>query len=149
MADGRMTFGTYRVGRVPAQCSPIELQSAMALYYVLAAARTALPTAGDFQWPCEVALSFDGVERPVGVAEGVGHGLAAAFLTATDALNPEWAPHFADANAEWLIPFVQQMAFGELVPAQEVLGLYRARHGGSEPETYAHVEGRRIRRLLG
>ena len=122
----------------------------MAIYYVLAAARTALSTSGDFhQWPCEVALSFEGVERPVGVAEGVGHGLAAAFLTATDALNPEWAPHFADANAEWLVPFLQRMAFGELVPAQEVLGIYRARHGSSEPETYLHVEGRRIRRLLG
>ncbi|CAN7754885.1 hypothetical protein LJR290_006881 [Variovorax sp. LjRoot290] len=108
----------------------------MALYYVLASSTKPLPTSGDFQWPYEVSLAFEATPHPVGVAEGVGHGAAAAFLTAAEALGPSWAQHFVSADAGWLVPFVQRMAAGELVRAEEAISAYRDRNG-SEPKTFA------------
>lgn len=113
----------------------------MALYYVLATATKPLPTAGDFQWPYEVSMAFDGTQHLVGVAEGVGHGAAAAFLTAAEALDPSWAQHFASADAGWLVPFVQRMAAGERVRAEEVIALYRDRNGPG-PKTFDQASKR-------
>ncbi|MCU4122010.1 hypothetical protein [Variovorax sp. N23] len=110
----------------------------MATYYVLATATKPLPTSGDFLWPYEVSLAFEGAQHPVGVAEGVGHGAAAAFLAAAEALEPSWAAHFESADAGWLVPFVRRMAAGERVQAQEVITAYRDRNG-SEPKAFDHA----------
>lgn len=113
----------------------------MAIYYVLATGTKPLPTAGGFQWPYEVSMAFEGTEHPVGVAEGVGHGAAAAFLTAAEALGAAWGQHFASADAGWLVPFLRRMAAGERVRAEEVVAIYRAKNG-SEPKTYDQASTR-------
>jgi hypothetical protein len=105
------------------------------LYYVLASATKPLPFAGGFQWPYEIAMAFAGTRHPLGMTEGVGHGSAGTYLTVTEALDLKWSAHFENADASWLLPFVQRMAAGERVQAEEVIAIYRDRTG-SEPRTF-------------
>ncbi|MBP7393310.1 MAG: hypothetical protein KA945_05675 [Zoogloea sp.] len=107
----------------------------MALYYVLAKGTNPLPNAGNSPWPYEVALCFEGVNHPVAFSEGVGHGAAGGVFTATAALSETWANHIKVANAQWLLPFIKQLAAGETVDSNEVVQQYFSSHR-HEPESF-------------
>ena len=109
----------------------------MPRYFVLAKGTKLLPYANDFPWPYEVALCFERVDRPVGFAEGVGHGNGGGIFTAQEALQPQWHEHLSITNGEWLLPFIEQLAAGQSLPSKEMLSLATAKLGQA-PESYEY-----------
>lgn len=105
----------------------------MPRYFVVAKGTKALPYAGNYPWPYEVSLCFEAVEKPVGLAVGVGHGNAGSLLSATEALEPHWREHFANAQGEWLLPFLEQLAAGVRLDQKKVLALSASKLG-REPD---------------
>jgi hypothetical protein len=106
-------------------------------YYVLGEATPQRLTAGNLPWPCEVAICFEGVERPIGLGEAEGWGSAGGFFTAAEALGAQWQEHFVNANAEWLLPYIEQLAGSGTLDQTEVIGHFRRLHG-REPDSYVH-----------
>jgi hypothetical protein len=100
----------------------------MARYYRLGHHKERRNSGGS--WPYVVAVCFDGVPRPVRFAEGSG-GLAGwgSELTAAEAMEPRWIPHFENARAAWLRPYIERMAAGEPVSAHEAVAQFAALHG--------------------
>ncbi len=95
-----------------------------------------MPYNSNYLWPYEVSLRFEPVDRPVGFAEGVGHGNAGGIFTAREALQLQWREHFTITHGEWLLPFIEQLAEGALfVPNEVVLSLATA-NLGQTPESY-------------
>lgn len=107
----------------------------MARYYTLAKGTKALPLAGGFPWPYEVSLCFDRVSDPVGFSEGVAHGAQGGHFSANEALQPSWHDHLVQAEGEWLRPFIERLASGQHLDAEEVLRVFRSKHG-KEPDSY-------------
>lgn len=56
------------------------------------------------------------------------------FLTAREALEPQWRRDLESAGALWLVPLLERIAGGEAVTAAQVLDAYRAQHG-EKPES--------------
>jgi hypothetical protein len=98
-------------------------------FHQLACGRHALLPDGRPIWSHDIAVCFDPVRRQIAFGEDIGHGGVGGTFTAGDAIGPQWARHFAIAGGEWLLPFVRRLADGEAVLAEEVLRIYRARHG--------------------
>ena len=107
----------------------------MPRYYVLAKGTKPLATTNNFPYPYEVALCFDVVRRPIGFAEGVGHGSAGGVFTVSEALEPKWRGHFSNATGEWLLPILEELARG-CMPAKDELLEAAATRLGHEPESY-------------
>lgn len=104
----------------------------MAKYYRLADSRGA-----DGVYRHCVAVTFDlGVPNPVGVwtTDGYRENYG-GFFTAVDALR--YAEIFGYADGLWILPYVEQLAAGERVFADEVVKRYRKLHG-SYPDTFEH-----------
>lgn len=106
----------------------------MATYFKLAHGTRPLETTG-YPWPYAIAISFDDVAAPVGMSEGVGHGAAGCFLSAQEALDSSWRAHFDAANGLWLIPYLEALAQGSILPKQEMLNRYREQTGKA-PASY-------------
>jgi hypothetical protein len=104
-------------------------------YFVVAKGTKALPYAGNYPWPYAISLCFEGVEKPLALAVGVGHGNAGSLLSAAEALEAHWREHFASAQGEWLLPFLEQVALGARLDQGQILALAAARLG-KEPESY-------------
>jgi hypothetical protein len=85
-------------------------------YYTLA---VGTHVAGTY-WPYDISICFEGVERPVGFAEGTGMAAVGSTFTAQVALSEKWRDHFAKADGEWLLPYIEQLAAG-IVPSMEEL----------------------------
>jgi hypothetical protein len=81
----------------------------MPLFYVLAKNAIVTPYSSGYPWPYEVALCFDIVASPVGLAEGVAHGAVAVTLSAEEAMHEQWQDHFSNAQGEWLLPIIRRM----------------------------------------
>jgi hypothetical protein len=107
----------------------------MPRYFVVAKGTKALPYAGNYPWPYEVGLSFDPVSQPVSLVVGVGQDRPGTRLTPAEALQPHWKESFLNANGEWLLPFLEQLAAGARLDPKEILALSAARLG-REPESY-------------
>lgn len=107
----------------------------MSRYFVVAKGTKELPRANNYPWPYEVAICFDRVKKPIGFAEGVGHGSAGGFFSTHEALQPQWREHFALANGEWLLPYVEQLAAGKSIDAAALL-LVATQKLGAAPQTY-------------
>jgi hypothetical protein len=82
-------------------------------------------------------LCFDPIAHPIGFAEGVGHGAVGGLFTAQEALQQQWREHFSFAQAEWLLPFIEQLAAGQSLNASELIALAASRLGHA-PESYEH-----------
>lgn len=107
----------------------------MPRYFVVAKGTKALPRANNYPWPYEVALCFDRVTKPVGFAEGEGHGSAGGLFSAHEALQPQWREHFVSARGEWLLPYIEHLAAGKQIDSAEVLSLAAAKLGRA-PQSY-------------
>jgi hypothetical protein len=68
-------------------------------------------------------VCFEGVRRPIGFAEGSGHASSGGLFTAEEALQPSWREHFSLARGVWLLPYVMQLAAGDVPSQDEVLAL--------------------------
>jgi hypothetical protein len=101
----------------------------MPRYFVVAKGTQALPYAGNYPWPYEVSVCFDDVEKPVGLAVGVGHGNAGTLLSAAQALEPQWKEHFVNAHAEWLLPLLEQAAAGARLDRKQILTMSASKLG--------------------
>jgi len=66
-----------------------------------------------------------------------------ACFTAQEALQNQWVQHFVIARGEWLLPFVHQLAHGEVVDSERVLALYRDQYGG-EPLSFVAKDHQRF-----
>lgn len=80
-------------------------------------------------------MCFEPVREPVGLGEGEGWGSPGGFFTAAEAMGAQWREHFANANADWLLPYVEKLARGEAVDKAEVIGFFKRLHG-REPSSY-------------
>lgn len=107
----------------------------MPRYHVLAKGTRPVSHSNNTPWPCEIALCFEAVQRPVGFAEGAGHGSAGGVFSLAEALEPQWREHFASAAGEWLLPSLEQYSRG-CPPNQADLLRIAAARLGHEPETY-------------
>lgn len=107
----------------------------MPRYYVLAKGTKPVSKANNYPWPYEVALCFDTVRRPVGFAEGEGHGFASGVFSVAEALESKWKEHFSNAGGEWLLPILKNFALGVAPVEAELLRAAVARLG-REPLTY-------------
>ena len=83
--------------------------------------------------PHEIAICFDPIAQPVGIAEGIGQGSGGRLMTASEAIGGDWDANFRACNAEWLIPYLRQLAAGEPLPRADLLARFRQLHG-REPE---------------
>lgn len=109
----------------------------MLRYFVLAKGAKDLPQRGQYAWPYEVSLCFESTPRPVGFAEGEGQAAGGGVFTAIEALRPQWREHFAAANGEWLIPFIEQLAAGQTLKADDLMAL-ATRTLGRAPESFVY-----------
>lgn len=82
-------------------------------------------------WPHWIAVCFDPVALPVGIAEGIGQGAGGRLMTATEAVGGDWDANFRAAHAEWLIPYLRALAEGTPLPREDMLARYQAIHGGA------------------
>lgn len=81
--------------------------------------------------PHEIAVCFDPVALPVGIAEGIGQGSGGCLMTAAEAISGAWDHNFRAARAEWLIPYLRALAAGTPLPREEMLAHYRQLHGSA------------------
>lgn len=109
----------------------------MLRYFVLAKGVKDLPHRGQYAWPYEVSLCFESTTRPVGFAEGEGQAAGGGVFTAMEALRPQWREHFAAANGEWLIPFIERLASGQALKANDLLALATETLGRA-PESFEY-----------
>ena len=107
----------------------------MALYFNLAHGTKPLPHAANFPWPFDIGICFEQVPHPVTFSEGVGHGAAGCAVSASDALQSTWRPHFDITQSWWLIPYLERLAQGMPLPRDEMLRRYAELHG-NEPACY-------------
>ena len=103
----------------------------MPRYFVVAKGTKALPYAGNYPWPYEVAFCFDAVSRPVSLVVGVGQDRPGSLLTCAEALQPEWKESFVNAGGEWLLPFLEAAKLDE----KRILQLAAAKLGHA-PDSY-------------
>ena len=102
----------------------------MARYYRLADARD-----GDGVYRHRVAVTFDpGVQSPVEVQTTDGYRENyGGFYTAAEALT--YAEIFGYAGGAWILPYVERLAEGERISADEVVKHYHKLHY-SYPDTF-------------
>lgn len=82
-------------------------------------------------WPHWIAVCFEPIDEPVGIAEGIGQGAGGRLMTAAEAIGGEWDRNFRAARAEWLIPYLRALAKGTPLPREEMLAHYRDLHGSA------------------
>ncbi len=80
-------------------------------------------------WPHWVAICFEPIATPVGIAEGIGQGAGGRLMTAAEAISGAWDRNFHAAGASWLIPYLRRLAEGTPLPRDEMLAKYREIHG--------------------
>ncbi len=126
---------TAAVGGASYHGSEQVLDENMPRYYVLAKGTKPVSRSNNYPWPYEVALCFDAVQRPVGFAEGEGHGSAGGVFSVEEALGPKWRDHIQSAAGEWLLPTLEGMVKGHTPSKAELLAAASNRLG-HEPTTY-------------
>jgi hypothetical protein len=96
---------------------------------------------GSAPWPYYVHVCFDnGVRQCVSMGEGAGHGSVGGTLSAEEASRSVWTEHVKYADGSWLQPYLERMAAGEHVSADEVIAHYTSIHG-KPPESYETTFG--------
>jgi hypothetical protein len=85
--------------------------------------------------PYEIDLCFEPVPCPVAFSEGVCHGSAACMVSVDEALQPTWRDFFSLAQAEWLIPILEQWQAG-IRPAKIQILLEVERRTGKPVASY-------------
>lgn len=98
----------------------------MPTYYTMA---STVERRGDCRWPYTIDLSFEPIDCPVGLAEGIGQGVGAITVTVAEALSDTWKKHFEAAGGQWLIPYLEQLWWGTPLPRDEMFETYRRLHG--------------------
>lgn len=81
----------------------------------------------------EVAVCFEPIEQPVGIAEGIGQGAGGRLMSAAEAIGGDWEHNFRATRSEWLLPYLRRLAEGTPLPREEIFAQYRQMHGG-EPQ---------------
>ena len=103
----------------------------MPTYFVVA---STVERRGDCRWPYEIAFAFEeGLECPVGFAEGIGQGVGAITESAAEALRETWRKHFEATDSRWLLPHLEALAGGSPLSREEIFATYRFFHG-RDPE---------------
>jgi len=82
-------------------------------------------------WPHWIAICFEPIALPVGIAEGIGQGAGGRLMTAAEAISGDWDKNFRAAHAEWLIPYLRGLAAGMPLPREEMLARYADLHGAA------------------
>jgi len=107
----------------------------MPQYFNLGHGIKPLPQSNHFPWPFDIDLCFDGVSHPIAFSEGVGHGATGSVVSAEDALTSKWKEHFEIAKAVWLIPYIEQLAYGVPLPREEIMARFYSLNGRF-PDSY-------------
>jgi hypothetical protein len=89
-------------------------------------------------WPYGVDFVPENHAEPISFWEGVGHGAAGGFFSASVALEPQWRAHLETAGVLWFVPFIECLARGEDVNLSEVLETYKSIHGHDAVTTVFH-----------
>lgn len=88
------------------------------------------PERGHGVYVRELMVSFDADESlAIGVAEGVGYHNHGGRFSAQKVLE-QFGAWLEEPAMAWLRPWLQMLARGEVERAQELLEIYRERHGG-------------------
>ena len=82
-------------------------------------------------WPHWIAVCFEPISLPVGIAEGIGQGAGGRLMTAAEAISGDWDNNFRATHAEWLIPYLRALAAGTPLPRAEMLAKYVEIHGSA------------------
>jgi hypothetical protein len=102
-------------------------------YLKLASNRLGRPEGDPFVWPYRIDVSVAGPS--VVFAEGVAHGSVGGRFSVAETLTPEWREHFANAEGEWLLPYLERIAAGRPVAEADLVRHFTDLHG-REPEAY-------------
>jgi hypothetical protein len=82
-----------------------------------------------YAWPYTLYYAPDYPGGPFYLGAGDARNGNGTFLSAVEALRPEWREDLRIAEGEWLLPLLQRLAEGEDVACSEVLEAYRQVHG--------------------
>lgn len=87
-----------------------------------------------FTWPYWIDVSVSAPEPKVAVSEGVAHGSAGGRFDPAFVLN-RFRDEVSRADGDWLLPYIERLAQGEVVTEAELQSRFAERHG-REPESY-------------
>ena len=107
----------------------------MVKFYEIAHGEKLLETSGNFPWPYDISICFDGVQNPIGFGEGVAHGSGWCAVSAKEALEEKWAHFFVHTHAEWLLEHIANIANGGCLSKELVLNKFIEVHG-HEPKSF-------------
>jgi len=87
-----------------------------------------------FTWPYWIDVCVSAPELKVAVSEGAGHGSAGGRFDPAFVLS-RLQDKVSGADGDWLLPYLERLARGEVVTEAELQSRFAERHG-REPESY-------------
>lgn len=93
-----------------------------------------LASDGHPSWPYTVDYAPQHAERPFYFASGDSRNGNGSFLSAREALAPQWRRDLESAGGLWLLPFLERLSNNETIEAKEILDAYESLHG-QKPES--------------
>ncbi|MCP4321040.1 MAG: hypothetical protein GY787_04170 [Alteromonadales bacterium] len=89
-------------------------------------------TRKDTKYPVGIKY-LPGSEKPIHIWEGYNWSLNGVLLSFDEALNPQWKDHFKEADAEWFIKFIKELAIGNNIQIESINTEYRKQNNRELP----------------
>ncbi|KRF20616.1 hypothetical protein ASG90_18785 [Nocardioides sp. Soil797] len=98
-------------------------------YLHLASNRLFWKVGDAYVYPWSVGVSVVPLPAKVSVGEGVAHSAVGAVLSVEELLSDEWAHYIENAEATWLLPYLQRILEGGHVTERELIQHFFGLHG--------------------
>jgi len=88
-----------------------------------------LAKGGTYSWPYTVDYAPDYQGGKFYLGSGDSRNGGGTFVSARDALEPQWRSDLEEAGALWIVPIWERMTEGEPIGRAQILEMFRLRHG--------------------